>query len=425
MNASFDPVDTGMVYYVGRHDEVEHHARPLRAYRNIEICEPEALPNKVRAGDVCVFYNEFFSRFRDCCLTVQKLGCSTIYAIDGIVEWRNLWEFPSESGACLWAMRPVLSNKVACIGRSQARILESWGNVGKCEVVGVPRFDNLRDQKPRNRVLEPFTLLIMTAKNPGFTVEQTDIARQSLSDLKVWIDTYNSINARQICPRWRLTGGLDATIQVPNELRDTTGVDLYAALQAVDAVVTTPSTAILESMLLGLPVAILDYTNSPHYVPTAWSITAKEHFDRVIPALMDPPAERLLLQSTLLHDHLECRTPATSRMATLIDEMLKIGQRCQLTRTINTFPGRILVQDENADHLPEEVFNLQRLFPTHSTFSNSDMTLLQVEVAHLRVELKNKADQLAPWEAILSRLHQNLLTRVGLKLFGPLVKRFL
>ena len=39
--------------------------------------------------------------------------------------------------------QPVVGHKIACLGRSQARILESWGNVGKCEIVGAPRLDRL------------------------------------------------------------------------------------------------------------------------------------------------------------------------------------------------------------------------------------------------------------------------------------------
>jgi hypothetical protein len=43
-------------------------------------------------------------------------------------------------------------------------------------------------------------------------------------------------------------------------------------LASVDAVISTPSTAMLEGMLQGLPVAVLDFHNRPHYVPAANSV---------------------------------------------------------------------------------------------------------------------------------------------------------
>lgn len=400
-----------VVYYVGRPEEVEHHAAALRPFCEIVTCEPESLPERVRPGNVCVFYNEFFARFRDCCLAVQRLGCPTLYAIDGILEWRNIWEFPSNLGACLWTMRPVLADKIACIGRSQARILESWGNLGKCEIVGVPRFDRLLGRTPRDPGDTPFRLLIMTAKAPGFTPDQIACARKSLADLKSWIDGYNLVNQRPIQPLWRVTAGLDAEIGVPNELRDTTGADLATVLGDVDAVMTTPSTAMLESMLHGLPVAVLDYTNSPQYVSAAWTVTCREHLDRVVAELMSPPESKRLHQRTLLHDHLECRTPAAPRMVTLIQEMHRRGRQSDGEASSPRYPRRILADPQDEHHIPEETFDLQRLFPDHAVFRDLDVAKLQAEVGHLRLELQRKSAELLPLIDMMQRLEANPLSR--------------
>jgi len=399
------------VFYVGTTGEVEHHAAPLRSVLPVNVCPPESLPNTVRPGDVCVFYNEFFDRFRQAASAVQRLGCSTIYAIDGILEWRNSWEFPNNAGACPWTMRPVLADKIACIGRSQARFLESWGNLGKCEIVGVPRFDRLLGRTPRDPGGKPFRLLIMTANTPGFTPEQIACARKSLADLKCWIDRYNLVNLRTIQPLWRLTAGLDAEIGVPNELRDTTGADLATVLGDVDAVMTTPSTTLLESMLHGLPVAVLDYTNSPQYVTAAWTVTCREHLDRVVAELMSPPESKRLHQRTLLHDHLECRTPATPRMVTLIQEMLRRGHQSDGEVSSPRFPRRILADPQDEHHIPEETFDLHRLFPDHAVFRDLDMAKLQAEVGHLRLELQRKSAELLPFIVMMQRLEANPLSR--------------
>jgi len=241
--------------------------------------------------------------------------------------------------------------------------------------------------------------------------------------LKSWIDSHNLQCEEKIRPLWRVTAGLDSKIGVPNNLRETTGADLASLLQHADAVVTTPSTAILESMLFGLPVALLDFTNSPQYVPAAWSITAREHFDQVIPQLITFPESRRLLQTALLHDHLECRTEATSRMATLIDEMLRISARCQKTGVQNEFPSKILEDSQSQDQHLKETFDLNRLFPEHFLFANSNITELQAEISHLRLELNRKLKQLKPIEALVSFLNKNFATRTILSLLRKVTKR--
>ena len=64
----------------------------------------------------------------------------------------------------------------------------------------------------------------------------------------------------------------------------------------MDAAISTPSTAMLEAMLLGLPVAALDYTNSPAFVQPAWSITARAQMPVVVAELMRPSAAKMLFQ---------------------------------------------------------------------------------------------------------------------------------
>jgi hypothetical protein len=104
------------------------------------------------------------------------------------------------------SVQPVLSQKIACVGRSPARLLESWGNLGKCEIVGLPRLDALRGRRPRPRHPgAPTHLLITTAKTPGFSPGQVRRVQQSLQDLKAWIDGARSTGRFDIEPVWRLT----------------------------------------------------------------------------------------------------------------------------------------------------------------------------------------------------------------------------
>lgn len=372
------------LYYVGTPEEVAHHARPLADAFDVRIVAAGEVAGTAQPGEVCVFFNEFYPRFRDACLVLKDKGCPTLYAIDGILEWRNSWELPEHAGFCVWVMRPVLADKIACIGRSQARVLESWGNLGKCEVTGVPRFDRLLGAKPRERQAnEPFRLLVLTAKCPGFTPGQIEVTKRSLVDLKQWFEANSHVAGVPIEPVWRITQGLEQEIGVENRLADTTGKDLAAVLASVDAVIATPSTAMLEAMLQRLPVALLDYHNCPHYVPAAWTISCQQHIGAVIGELVEPTPRRMVYQDSILHDALECHSPAMPRMVQLVEQMAAIGSKCLACGEKPAFPRRLLRDPHDGHHLPEPHYDHSSLFPAELLFTSSGRRLGPAEAVEL------------------------------------------
>ena len=326
------------VFYVGSEQEVAHHASPLQSRIEIALATPDEVLERATRGDLAIFFSEHFDRFRSAITELKTRKCATLYAIDGILEWRNAWENRSDEPACPWTMRPVLCDKVACIGKSQVRVLDGWGNINKTELVGLPRLDHIKhssrggelfeEEPAKTKQKEPGKILIMTAKFPGFTDEQIENARRALTDLKDWFSRNPEIDGRAIEPIWRLTRGLDEELGVDNRVSDFTGKELGEVLQQVDAVITTPSTAMLEAMLTGVPVAILEYNQCPHLVPAAWQITGKDQIDVVIRELIDPHHRRMLWQETLLHDHLACniqsgnKESATDRFCQLVEQML-------------------------------------------------------------------------------------------------------
>lgn len=311
----------------------------------------------------------------------------TLIIADGILEYRNTWLHPNIAPGSIF--QPVMAHKIACLGRSQVRILESWGNLGKCEIVGAPRLDPLSGKQARKRNPgDSLRLLIMTAKTPGFTPDQTALIKRSLRDLKFWLTQRPNLNGIRIEPVWRLAQGLSKEIEVKNLLTDFSGRELAQILSTVDAVITTPSTAMLEAMLYGIPVALLDYNNFPQYVPAAWTIAAPRHIDSVLPELFDPPAAKMLYQDTILHDALEFRIPATVRMIELVETMVALGRDFRAQNKPIAFPRRILVDDQDGHHLPEQRFDMRTLYPEHPVFAEMDRTVLQVEVEHLRHEVR-------------------------------------
>ena len=344
---------------------------------DVRICDPSQVVRVAKQNDLAIFYSEHFHRFRDAWLQLSKKGCNTLYAIDGILEWRNAWENRDDEPACPWTMRPVLSDKVACIGNTQSRVIDSWGNQGKTEVVGIPRLESLRNGGTSQR--EPddvFRVLVMTAKWPGFTPKQIDQVTQSLIDLRDHFERNPLIHGRTVAIQWRLTGQLDKAIGVDNQLDNLHGQELEVVLREVDAVITTPSTVMLESMLCGLPVCLLDYTNSPRYVQAAWSITARDQMADEIVKLARASDRRMFLQQSILEESLQCRQDATKRLARLASEMIRIGHDLRASSQPVSFPERIL--DPVASQL---AFDPGLIFPDQSLNTQTGKQVQYMAVA--------------------------------------------
>lgn len=347
-----------------------------------------------------------------------------LMVMDGILEWRNSWAHPrAEFGGRDYPMyQPAMAHKIACLGRSQARVLESWGNLGKCEIVGAPRLDPLIGRSPRHRQEgEPFRLLVMTARNPGFTDAQRDVTRRSLLDVKVWCDAHHRVGKLSLQIAWRLTAGLAADLGVRDTSSDVAGDELVETLGRVDAVLTTPSTAMLEAMLHGIPVGLLDYHNCPQYVPAAWTISAPEQIGPVVQDLMAAPPHRLLYQSTVLHDALECRVPAAPRMADLIWQMARVGRECRAADRSLGFPRRLLPDPQDGHHLPEEAFEHHRLFPGHREFSGLEAADIRIELGYTRAELRRVRAQCDRLSAQPANARPSSLMRA--RLIGPVLRR--
>lgn len=335
---------------------------------------------------ILVAFSDDWHETYDCIRKARELQIPTLLLMDGILEWRHQWENPrwGEGGGVPYK-QPVQCDKVACIGRQSARTLESWGNLGKCEVVGVPRFDRLSALPKSVPSGDVRRVLVMTAHTPGFTPEQLEITLRSLADVR---DVLQAMPGVEVV--WRVTRGLHERLGVANRLDDWGGRDLPEILQQCDAVITTPTTAMLEAMLMDRPVALLDYHNTPRYVPAAWNIYCREHIAGIVGEMFTRPARKLAFQDDILHDCLECRTSATPRMVALIEAMADVGRRRKFGETA-AIPQRVL---EPGPIVPSGYLDMARLYPGHPVLDNPSLDL-QVELIHCRQALAQARAQLA------------------------------
>ena len=421
------------VYFVGSESEVSHHAAPLKSADSFSVKVIDA--NKVVAvaepGDVAIFFSEHFERFRQAVVELKAKRVATIYLVDGILEWRNAWENSKDEPACPTTMRPVLCDKVAAIGPSQARVLAGWGNAGKIEVIGLPRLDNWTEswrETPSQGVKNgsgSFRVLVATAKTPGFTDEQIDTTVRSLTDLRSWFEATKNIGGRPIEVSWRLTAGLENRIGVENALSDLAGGELQDAIQNCDAFVTTPSTAMLEAMLQHKPTALLNYHRCPVYVPAAWNICSRDSIAAIMQQLTDASASQLHFQNSILADALQVAQPATGRLVQLIHSMLaacdkQIQSGKPLEFEANLLPNPFFASQLTGAHCKMDHASV---FADHPEFSEAmEVTEMQSQLLHARREIEHLhriqdglRAELAEAHSIFEQIHQHPIA-------GPIVR---
>lgn len=265
-------------------------------------------------------------------LRCVSLEIPVLILADGILEYRNSWfqKHRVDSGV----FNPILGHKLACIGDSQVRFLESIeGNEGKCESVGLPRLEFL-EESVFNAV--PENLLICSSKTPWFTDDDKAKVIQSFYDLKKLEDEIKDLF--NINFTWRITPEFADLIEVETSLKN----QLHYDLSMSKAVLTMPSTLMLEAMIIGLPVALIDYTTSPHYVPAAWSISSREQIIPVIGDFLSPAVEKLAFQRSILNDSLQIRESACQRLARLVEFMIEEASRCKAAHKPLAFSDKLL-----------------------------------------------------------------------------------
>ena len=324
----------------------------------------------------------------------------TLVLADGILEYRNTWQNPTIPDASIY--QPLMADKIACIGENSARMIQSWGNQGRVEVVGLPRLDAMIETPRATQISSEFKLLVCTATTPAFTSQQRLTVIDSLRAVKDWTESNSRVAGRELQIMWRLTGSLDQEIGV--EIAESK-VGLHRELMQVDAAITTPSTIYLEALLANLPTAILDFSNSPAFVSPAWSITARDHLDPVIEELANPPEPKMLFQDFVLHDNLNCRTPAADRMVELVTKMMEIGKWCRDRQQPLRFPKRILANDES-----DQISNLipSACFPDNDSFRQLAMERCQAELSQAIARMDMMPQELADKNNQISQLQSAL-----------------
>lgn len=318
---------------------------------------------------------------------VKEQGTVPILILaDGILEYRNSFQHPDLADGSMF--QPLIGHKLACLGESQIRWIEAWGNVGQCELVGLPRLDYLLQEPERAASpAGPFRLLIATARTPWFDEDQRSLTYEALESVKAFTDQHHEVMGRPLQIVWRMAEELHLNLQAPGyEARPQ---PIRKTLANVDAVITTPSTLQLEAAAMGLPVAVVDFHNSPQMTPLAWTIGHPSQIAPVVNELASPPPAKRFMQNALLHDALQLHQPASDRMKRLVEVMVTEGRQARESSRPIDLPSRILEHPGNGFCSVQASAARASLFPNNPAFANSELLDLQTELAAAVKEMGN------------------------------------
>ena len=316
----------------------------------------------------------------------QQEKLPILILVDGILEYRNSFQHPELADGSMF--QPLVGHKLACIGDSQVRWTEAWGNSGKSELVGLPRLDYLAGVPKRDLAKTgPFRLLVASARTPWFDDKQRELTYAALRAVKKFTDENATIQGRPLEIVWRMAEELHLNLQAPGYVARPGPI--RKTLDEVDAVITTPSTLQLEAAALGLPVAVADFHNSPQMTPMAWTIAYEGQVASVVAELANPPSSKCFIQDVLLNDSLQLRQPAAERMGELVSVMVnEAWQARQENRTLN-LPDRILPHPTHGFVREQPGAARHALFPDNPIFANQEVADLQTELAAAVTEMGN------------------------------------
>ena len=372
------------------------HIKPVETWfggRATFIYESEPDPDRMlkAAPDILVCVNDFPYEIMRCIDAARAANIPSLVLQDGILEWRCQYENPTFGfGGGAPQHQPVIADKIACIGHQSARQIAAWGNAHKVEVTGMPRMDYLLDYEVTPPRSPGKRVLVMTAKKPGFTPGQIDTTLRSLRDVKKHFDSRDDVEVV-----WRITKQLHLELGVQNQLQELASQDLVRILAQVDAVITTPSTAMLEAMLLSRPVAALDYHNVPRFVPTAWTISAQEHIPCVVDELLSPGAAKIKFQEDCLRDCLWLEDKGSARVGKLIEKMVTAARESRVSNSLFALPPYLL--DAPPVSVPptgQQHMELAKFYPRQEIFKETNLQALQIRYARLDKEYEKLRDQL-------------------------------
>jgi hypothetical protein len=281
----------------------------------------------------------------------KKRGIPVFHVIDGILEWRNLFENPrsteAKNGSPLF--QPVLADHTFCMGPVQKWQLEWLGNAS-IHATGLPRLDGMPVSNCRPRsVSNPPRLLVATANTPWFNTEQRQRFMAEFSRLVGLCLAETSGSTPDFRCIWRVA---EVAASALGLVADSSG-SAADALASCDALLTTPSTFAVEAMLMGVPTMLFDPFACPAFIPAAWNATSAETAFAQIPSLLRPLEARCRLQDSIRSLIAPTDRGATNRVRECILQVVRNGRVQPVEGSPAFSPASPLHDFNSKEHPPQ------------------------------------------------------------------------
>lgn len=157
------------------------------------------------------------------------------------------------------------------------------------------------------------TILLTTAKTPYFNLEERArlvcLYKEVLNNC---LAAFEVVEFRFFDEKLLNDIGGDAS-------RNKVNGAFIDTVKGYGAVITTPSTVSIEAMSLGIPVAHLDYRDSPLFCQSGWRINQSVDIPDVLTSIKNPDSNRLKFQFSEIKSFLTPDLTTEKSLATLID----------------------------------------------------------------------------------------------------------
>jgi hypothetical protein len=303
----------------------EHHFGRIPSHPDVEWLGRIQHPERLEAWqgvDALLVSDEFAATVRSVMAGAIAARVPTFHILDGAARWQNLFENPRSTVQANGApfLQPLIADCMLVMGPLQAQILRWLGNRGEILPVGLPRFD----QHPARacRVGAPAAgqrLLVATNNSPWYTDEQKGFFLPRFEDLVRRLRT--SAKVQEVGLGFRTSGLVPGYQPVPGQPVPS----LLEELAGAAAVITTPSTLAVESMLCGVPTLVYDPYAGPALNPSAWMATDANTVLDLLPDLLSPTRERARFQDSLVQAMVTPPGQAAERIVEVIRRWKREG----------------------------------------------------------------------------------------------------
>jgi fructose-specific component phosphotransferase system IIB-like protein len=367
--------------------------RPLEAIEGLAIeyvIVDETFQFTLPYPDIVLTVSDWRAEIARVLLDAKTLNIPSLLFQDGTLDWiiQNEGELYGGTGGPTH-FHPILTDKMAVIGHQSARVISSWNDASKVEVVGFPILQNEINEAKKYRLeskkeaTKPLNVLITSTRQGWFCERQKTAFIEALQDLKTYFEQQKNVSVN-----WRLSRNLAEIIGVENEMKVKESVELVPLIKEADLIISAQSTVVVEAMIHGKPVAIIDYLNAPQYYGTAWLINAKSQIASTVESMMKAEPSRMLYQEYQLQDILSMELNAIERSKILIEKMVEFRKE---NNSID-FPANLLNFNEPFQTI-QHTYTTQEIFPAvaqHYEIEKEDLAKLVIRYSHENKRLKEE-----------------------------------